>query len=103
HHERDPTGPGAGEPPAMITRPVRVTLLLLATLAVACATSAPRETAPAGEGPSVVSPEDREMVDRMNEGIGIQGRQLFAAQAEAAPDCPRVCQLVGNICGLSEK
>jgi hypothetical protein len=76
--------------------PARVVLFLLATFAAGCATSP-------SPGPSALSPEDRELVDKLQEAIGVQGRQLYAAQAEAAPDCARVCLLVGNICSLAEK
>jgi hypothetical protein len=75
-------------------------LLMLALLA-ACATSSPHE--PATGGASSLTAEDRDAVDKLNEAMGIQGRQLYAAQATAAPDCARVCRLVGNICALAEK
>ena len=82
-----------------MTATARRALLLLALLA-ACATSSPHEPA---TGPSSLTAEDRDAVDKLNEAMGIQGRQLYAAQAAAAPDCARVCLLVGNICALAEK
>ena len=78
----------------------RRTLLLFALLA-ACATSSPHQ--PSHGGASAVTAEDEDMLDAMKEAIGVQGRQLYAAQATAAPDCARVCHLVGNICALAEK
>jgi hypothetical protein len=82
-----------------MTSSARIAFFLLATLAFGCATSGPS----GGGGASAVSVEDRDHVDKLQEAIGVQGRQLFAAQAEANHDCARVCLLVGNICSLAEK
>jgi hypothetical protein len=72
-------------------------LAVLAALLAACATGA------SPSGASSVSAEDRDEVEAMKEAIGAQGRALYAAQAAPAPDCARVCQLVGNICALAQK
>jgi hypothetical protein len=81
----------------------RLPLGLLALVIALSGLSACATGAPAPGGASAVTPEDREMVDAMKEAIGVQGRSLYAAQAATAPDCARVCLLVGNICALSEK
>jgi hypothetical protein len=78
----------------------RRTLLVCALLA-ACATSPP--PGPSHGPASAVTAEDENLLDAMKEAIGVQGRSLYAAQATAAPDCARVCHLVGNICALAEK
>jgi hypothetical protein len=70
---------------------------LLAGLLAACATGG------SPSGASSVSAEERDEVEAVKEAIGAQGRALYAAQAAPAPDCARVCQLVGNICALAEK
>jgi hypothetical protein len=74
-----------------------VLTVLLAALLAACATGA------SPSGASSASAEERDEVEAVKEAIGAQGRALYAAQAAAAPDCARVCQLVGNICALAQK
>ena len=77
---------------------VALLVALVAVLGVACATGAPSPG-----GASAVTPEERDEVDALKEAIGAQGRALYAAQASPAPDCARVCLLVGNICALAQK
>jgi len=80
-------------------------LVVVALVALAdCAPSRREPRVPAEEGgPPGPSPAERAQIDEAEQAMRRDEAELGSHGLQAAPDCARVCQLVGNICALAER
>jgi hypothetical protein len=84
----------------------RSRLALFATVVAlaGCASSAPREIAPARPAApaSAATPADLQQIESIHEVLDGQSRALDTEQSQAEPDCSRIRLLGRNICTLAE-
>ena len=85
-------------------RRLRIALFATVVALAGCASSEPREIAPARPTgpPSAATPADLQQVESIREVLDGQSRALDTEQSQAQPDCSRIRLLGRNICTLAE-
>jgi hypothetical protein len=78
-------------------------LLVVVALAACCAQVQPGRRLPEEERPPGPSTAERAQIDEAEQALRRDQDELGRRDLQAAPDCARVCQLVGNICALAER
>jgi hypothetical protein len=85
-------------------RRLRIALFATVVALAGCASSAPREIAPARPAApaSAATPADLQQIESIREVLDGQSRALDTEQSQAEPDCSRIRLLGRNICTLAE-